>query len=247
MRHKRILSLILLAGAVQAADYPPAIQALVDQGLQIEARFDAPSGMTGYAARVQERPMAFYLTPDGKHVLIGSMLDAQGNNLTPIQLKQYLPEPEFGQAWPLLEKATWVREGGAEAERIVYVFTDPNCPYCNAFWKESQSYLGRDVQVRHIMVAILTPTSMGKAARILAAENPARALADHETYGSKPLETIPAEIRQQIEANNRLMQQLGAQATPAIFYRDTQGKVRRILGLPQAELMTSEIFQKQPR
>lgn len=247
MRHRLALSLLILAGAAQAGDYPPAIQALVDQGLRIEARFEAPSGMMGYAARVQGQPMAFYLTADGEHVLVGSMLDDQGNNLTPLQLKEHLPEPEYGQAWPLLEKATWIREGGARAKRIVYVFDDPNCPYCKAFWEASQAYLGPDVQVRHIMVAILTPTSMGKAAAILAAENPAQALVDHETRGSKPLETIPPKIRQQIEANNRLMQQLGAQATPAIFYRDTQGKVRRILGLPQDQLMTTEIFQKQPR
>lgn len=247
MSHIFALSLLSLAGAAQAADYPPAIQALIDQGLRIEAQFQAPSGLTGYAARVQDRPMAFYLTPDGKHVLIGSMLDAQGNNLTPMQLQQYLPEPEYGQAWPLLEQATWIREGGAGAKRIVYVFTDPNCPYCKAFWEASQSYLGPDVQVRHILVGVLTPTSIGKAAAILAAPDPARALADHETHGSQPLKDIPPRIRQQIEANNRLMQQLGAHATPAIFYKDPQGKVRRVLGLPREALLTNEIFQKKPR
>jgi thiol:disulfide interchange protein DsbG len=72
-------------------------------------------------------------------------------------------------------------------------------------------------------------------------------LADHGTQGSEPLEEIPPKIRQQIEANNRLMQQLDAQATPAIFYKDAQGEVRRILGLPEAELLSSEIFQKLPR
>lgn len=241
------LGLLLIAYGARAADYPAPLKALIKQGVEIEAQFEAPSGLTGYAARVEGRPIALYLTPDADHVLVGSMLDGQGNNLTLTQLKQHLPEPEFAQAWPLLEKAAWIREGGPDAERVVYVFTDPDCPYCHAFWRASHGYLGQDVQVRNILVGVLTPTSFGKAAAILAAENPARAFSDHQSYGSKPLNNIPAEIREKLEANNRLMQQLGVQATPGLFYKDTQGKVRRIIGMPATELLSSEVFQKPPR
>jgi thiol:disulfide interchange protein DsbG len=113
---------------------------------------DALSGLIGYAARLEGKPLALYLTADGEHVIVGSMLDAQGNNLTLTQLKRHLPEPEFGQAWPLLQKATWIREGGVSAKRVIYVLTDPDCPYCHAFWRASHGYLGADVQVRNILV-----------------------------------------------------------------------------------------------
>lgn len=245
---KRLLIPVLFfAAAAVAEELPPPVQALVDQGIEVEARFDAPGGLTGYVGRYQGQPVAMYLTPDGEHLLVGNLIDAGGDNLTPQHLREHLPEPEFGPAWPLLEQSYWVREGGARAERVVYVFTDPNCPYCNAFWKASQAYLGPDVQVRHIPVAILKADSLGKAARILAADDPGRALARHETYGSKPLEDIPPQIRRQVESNTELMSRLGSTATPTIFYRDSQGKVRRALGVPPEEVLTEEIFQKPPR
>ncbi|KAB7623417.1 thiol:disulfide interchange protein DsbG [Alkalilimnicola sp. S0819] len=249
MRNRTLISLMLLAlpaTPALAEDYPAAIEALVEQGVRIEARFDAPSGMTGYAARVQGRPLAFYVTADGEHVVVGSMLDAQGANLTPEHLEAHLPEPEYNDAWPRLEDAAWLREGAADAERVVYVFSDPNCPYCKAFWEASQAYIGPDVQVRSLPIAILHPSSMGKAARILAADDPTQAFIDHQESGSEPLARVPADIRRQVEANNQLMRELGAHATPAIFYKDTEGHVRQILGLPDDAVMETQVFQTAP-
>lgn len=237
----------LVASTASSAEYAAPIEALIKRGFEVHSVFDAPGGLKAFAGRANGEPLAVYLLPDGKHVIVGSMLDAAGNDLTAAQLKQHLPEPEFAAAWPLLEQATWVREGSPNAKRVVYVFTDPECPYCKAFWQAAQPYLGKDVQLRHVIVGILKPTSMGKAARILTAANPSRALVEHEMFGSEPLASIPADIRAKLEANSRLMQELGAPATPAVFYKDTQGKVRRALGVPDPQTLTSEIFQTQPR
>lgn len=244
----RLLILVpFFTASAMSADYPAPIEALTKRGFEVHSVFDAPGGLKGFAGRADGEPLAVYLLPDGKHVIVGSMLDAAGNDVTTAQLKQHLPEPEFASAWPLLEKATWVAEGSPDAKRVVYVFTDPECPYCKVFWQAAQAYLGKDVQLRHVIVGVLKPTSMGKAARILAAANPSRALIEHEMFGSKPLPSIPPAIQAQLESNNSLMQQLGAPATPAVFYKDTQGKVRRVLGVPEQQVMTSEIFQTQPR
>jgi hypothetical protein len=63
----------------------------------------------------------------------------------------------------------------------VYVFTDPNCPYCNKFWADAQAWVDSGkVQLRHIMVGILTPTSADKAAALLGDKNPAAALNAYE-------------------------------------------------------------------
>ncbi|HEX5514872.1 MAG TPA: thiol:disulfide interchange protein DsbG, partial [Gammaproteobacteria bacterium] len=243
-----ITAFLLTAGAAQAAVYPVPVQTLIEQGVQVEAEFKAPGGLTGYAARCQGQPLALYLTADSKQVIVGTMLDAQGKNLSEAQLETHLPAPDFDSAWPLLEKAHWVREGAADAKRIVYVFTDPNCPYCNAFWRATQPHIGKHLQVRHILVGILAASSTGKAARILAADDPAAALAQHESShaagGIQPLEKIPAEIQRKLMANNQLMSQLGAQATPMIFYKDRQGKVRQILGMPPSDVLARDIVQQ---
>lgn len=246
----RFLSFMILASAAQAADYPAPVQALVHQGLEIQAQFDTPAGLKGYAGRVQGQTVALYLAPDGKHVVVGTMLDAKGTDLTEGQLKQHLPEPDYSQAWSALEKAAWVQEGAPTAKRVVYVFTDPNCPFCNRLWSAMNPYAGKDIQIRHIMVGILTPTSLPKAATILADPSPAKALEKHErSYaqgGIAALKAVPGKAKGEVEANNRLMASLGVAATPAVFFKDAQGKVRRVVGLPKQDLLHTEILQLPP-
>ncbi len=251
MKSLLLLSLILIPFSVTAAEYPPPVRALVQQGVQVEAQFDAGNGVTGYAGRVRGEPLALYLMPDGKHLIVGTMLDANGADLTHAHLSKYLPAPEYAQEWAQLEKATWVREGAASAKRVVYVFTDPECPYCNKLWVAMQPYVGKDLQVRHILVGLLKPTSLAKAAAILSSKNPAEALRQHETAhargGIEPMKEIPAAVKQQIEKNNRMMAEMGIAGTPGVFYKDRQGKVRRVVGMPQPDVLKNEILQQAAR
>ncbi len=230
-----------------AADYPAAIKHLIEQGVEITGKFPAPGGLTGYGARADGRALILYATPDGKHVIAGTMLDSAGRNLSEQHVKDHVPPPDLEAAWTKLERATWIVDGATKPKRVVYVFDDPNCPYCNALWRASRPYLDKGVQVRHVMVAILGPTSPGKAAAILAADNPAEALARHERDYAKggipPLAKISERTRAKIEANNALMRELGVAATPAIFYRDSSGRVRSLLGMPSPSVLAREIFQ----
>lgn len=108
-----------------------------------------------------------------------------------------------------------------------------HCPYCHALWQAVAPYLEKDVQVRHILLGVLTPTSEHKAARILAADDPVEALeAGFREGGIEPLKAIPTEIYHEVGDNNLLMSEVGGQATPVVFYRDRNGKVRRIIGMP---------------
>lgn len=247
----RIILTTLLALAstgLQAQERPQALQALAQYGVEIEAQFEAPGGLTGYVGQAHGQPLAVYLTPDGEHVIIGPMLDASGTDLTEQHIDRYLPKPDLSAVWDQLEQADWVREGSADAERVVYVFTDPNCPFCNSFWRAAQPYVGEDAQLRHIMVGILRPDSLSKAARIMAADDPAAALAEHERNhgngGLDPLSPVPAELEQRIRANNRLMQSLGAHATPAIYFKDADGNVQQLMGMPRLGAIAEQIFQQ---
>lgn len=243
--------LLLTIGAVQAGSYPAPVQILIDQGVQIQAEFEAPGGLTGYAAEIEGQPLALYLTADNQQVIVGTMLDAQGQDLSEAQLAEHLSSPDLESVWPQLEEADWIREGAADAERVVYVFTDPNCPYCNAFWRATQDHIGDELQVRHIMVGILTSTSMAKAATILAADDSSAALKQHEQRhadgGLDPLEELPLAARQRVAANNELMFRLGAQATPTIFYKDARNKVRQTMGMPQPDTLHDILQQPEQR
>lgn len=246
-----IVSTLLTMQASLAADddWPSALRALESKGLQIDGEFDAADGMRGFVGQANGQQVAVYATAEGDRVIIGQMIDGNGNNLTQRHIADHAPQPDLEAAWTKLENASWIREGSADAERVVYVFTDPNCPYCSAFWRASRPYVGEKAQLRHIMVGVIRPDSTNKSAAILAADDPPAALARHEqSSGIDPLEPIPQSLRQRLQGHGQLMNELGAQATPAIFFKGKNGKVRRLMGMQSLRVIAEEIFQqpKQP-
>lgn len=237
------LSLALLATpTLQAEELPKAIQQIQAKGAVIKGSFDAPNGLRGYAAQYQNNGIALYLTPDGKHVLVGSLFDEQGKDLSAEPLEKLVYGPMTKAIWAKMEKTAWIADGKADAPRKVYLFSDPNCPYCNMFWQQARPWVeSGKVQLRHIMVGIIREDSPGKSAALLAAKDPAKALAEHEKAGKgstlKPLEKVPEKVQKQLEGNLALMEELGLQATPAIFYQDEQGNLQSQQGAPRPEML----------
>ncbi len=235
------VSLLALPMA-QAEELPQAIKAVESRGAEVVGSFDAPGGLKGYAARYNGQGMALYLTPDGEHVLIGSLLDAKGEDLTRAHLEKLVYEPLGKEMWTRMENSAWIADGKADAPRIIYMFSDPNCPYCNMFWKQARPWVeSGKVQLRHIMVGMLRADSAGKSAALLSAKDPQAALNEHEAAGKasklKALEKIPAELEEQLTANLMLMGELGAQATPAIFYLDDSGRLQQHQGAPRPDAL----------
>src|SRR5947209_8500251 len=74
-----------------------------------------------------------------------------------------------------LDRAKWIGMGAKSAERVVYVFTDPDCPFCNDLWKAMQKARAPDVQIRYLLVAVIDADSKGKDVAILEAKDPVAA------------------------------------------------------------------------
>lgn len=220
-----------------ATDLPAPIAATVERGVEIIGQFDAPAGLQGYAGKFNSQGMALFLTQDQQHVIVGTLLDAEGRDISRTALDELVYGPMGEQMWAQLEEGNWVTDGSDDAERVVYTFTDPNCPFCSMFWEQARPWVDAGkVQLRHIMVGILREDSAGKSASILTAEDPSAALHQHEAGdGVTAMARIPAAIESQLQANHELMGQLGAQATPAIFYLDEQGKMQQQQGAPRPD------------
>ncbi|AZD17062.1 thiol:disulfide interchange protein DsbG [Pseudomonas chlororaphis] len=240
IRHLLSLSLgaaLLQAPLLHAEELPEAVKKIEAKGAKIVGSFDAPDGLKGYAAQYQNRGMALYLTPDGKHVLLGNLYDADGKDLSAEPLQKLVYAPMAKAVWAKMEKSHWIADGKADAPRVVYLFSDPNCPYCNMFWEQARPWVNAGkVQLRHIMVGIIREDSPGKSAALLAAKDPQKALQDHEKAGKgsslKPLAKIPAEVQAKLDANMALMDELELSATPAIFYMDDKGELQQQQGAP---------------
>lgn len=224
---------------------PEPVRALTADGVEIVDTFDAPGGLTGYIGQYNGRPLELYLTPDKKHVVVGPLFDSDGKRYAEERLNA---ATGAGLDWNAFAETHWVAEGDPNATNIVYVFTDPNCPYCAMFWEKSQPYVKRGgVQVRHIMVGMLRPSSLPKAATILAADDPAAALAQHERTvrqgGIDADENVSEKFLEQVRKNTRFMQSNGIRATPAVVFKDANGRVQQVQGVPSPQLMEQHIFR----
>jgi len=242
------LALLSLPVFVQAEGYPAPIEAMRDRGIEVLDRFDAPSGLTGYTALYNGRPLALYVTEDGQHALIGSLLNAEGEDLTGAVIEEKVSRPQSKIMWETLKDSAWIADGSDSAEKFVYVFTDPNCPYCKRLWNDARPWVDAGkLQLRHVMVGTLGESSQKKAAYLLSAKNPAAALKDNES-GKKPaqeIKTIADQQRQQLDDNQQLMARLGASGTPAILYLDPTGMLQMHPGAPQGEQLI-ELFGPRP-
>ncbi len=228
--------------SAQVDPLPAALQPLQQMGLEFMGEFEAPGTLRGYAARYQQTGVPVFLTQDQQHSIIGTLYDAQGQDITAEPLDRLVFASMDAANWKKLETSTWIADGRADAPRVVYVFSDPYCPFCSAFWKQARPWVDSgQVQLRHIMVGILRKESEALAAAMLASQDPAQAMLQHESGDKpsviKPLKTIPATIARQLTDNVALMTELEVPATPAIFYHNDAGRLQNHRGAPPAKAL----------
>ncbi len=239
--------LVFLAGifgatSVRSQNLPAPLRALIRNGVTIEAEMPAPQGFKGYVGKYGSDPIPVYLLPDGKHVIVGTLYDAQGKDLTQTAFQAAIKPGLDPALWDQLGHATWFAEGASSPARVVYVFTDTECPFCHTLWLVSRPYLRHGTtQVRNIVVAVIAPESLGRGAAVLMAADPASTWRKHEqAFGHSPLKSpasIPPAVGARIESNQALLARFKANGTPVTVYRDASGKVRMIQGVPDEDTL----------
>ncbi|MCG8274295.1 thiol:disulfide interchange protein DsbG [Aquamicrobium sp. NLF2-7] len=233
-------------GSLASNTDAPVLDALKAQGLTIHGPLDVPGGLDAFAASAGTQALAVYVMPDSGYALIGTLIDEAGNPVADEELRRIVSEPLEQGAWDSLEAAGWVGDGRPDAERIVYVFTDANCPFCNQLWTSARPWVEAGmVQLRHVMVGVIRADSAAKAAAILEAEDPEAALAFNEVHHSEggivPLETISDESNARLNANVELMRQLGFGGTPGLIAKSDDGSLKFQSGVPRGAAL-EELF-----
>jgi thiol:disulfide interchange protein DsbG len=137
--------------------------------------------------------------------------------------------PAATALWQRLERAAWIMQGAKPPAHLIYVITDADCPYCHELWLSLQPFYASGLQVRYVMVGIVSRDSPGKAAAILEAPNPSLALDQNEKNWARLADDlgggIPALRRPKsttlaaLSSNEKLMSDLGVEGTPALIYR----------------------------
>lgn len=222
-----------------AAGRPAVVDAVQAQGLEVLGEFEAPSGLRGYAGMAGQNPVAVYVTEDGRHAVVGVMINAEGEDVGAEALQRLVAEPISERTWAQLESSDFIVDGNTDAPRVVYAFSDPNCPFCNRFWLAARPWVDSGkVQIRHIMVGVIRADSANKVAAMYAADSPAEAFQRNERNfaegGIKPAAEVSTDVRRRLDTNHQLMRELGFQGTPGILFLDEVGLVQRRSGLPSA-------------
>jgi thiol:disulfide interchange protein DsbG len=138
-----------------------------------------------------------------------------------------------------LEQAKWIAAGSKSPTRVVYVFTDPNCPYCHDLWQAMQTARAPDVQIRYLLVAVINEESRGKDAAILESKDPLASFEKNErTFAADGIAAKPTWLpatNEAIARDEALMAELHILGTPGLVYWDEQHKPRIFAGMPSPE------------
>ena len=230
-----LLSALMVSGLVRAEESLPDVvkHFSEQQDIKIIKKIDAPGGAPAWLGQYQDMGVTLFLTPDGKHVVSGYLYDEKGTNLSEAFFQKEIYAPMGREMWKKLNAAHPLKEGAESAPRKVFVFADPFCPYCKQFWAEAQPWVkAGKVQLNTLLVAFLNPNSGRNASAILNAKDPVSAWKAYELSGGKKLpKPEGAASRETVEIlqnHQTLMDSLGANATPAIYYLNEQNELQQV-------------------
>jgi thiol:disulfide interchange protein DsbG len=241
-------------GAVRAGSLPP-LSLTVAQANAIVARashgsahvvevFPGPDGLVGAIAvgRSGNRGIV-WLTPHGGALFLGGVLrDPDGRDLTDAAMHsigmQLSPAAVLAQASDPERHGILVGSGGP----LLTVLLDPDGVDGQILYDAlSPSVASGRVRVRYLLIGTLKPDSVVRAASILAAAQPAQALAanaatydgNHQQGGFAITERPGAAFVRAVERNNELFARAGAPGTPVTYYcsRATR-KALAMIGVP---------------
>ncbi|MGK9174058.1 thiol:disulfide interchange protein DsbG [Yokenella regensburgei] len=228
---------ILPALAFASEPLPLPIQQVEKQGIKIIKEVKTEGGLRTWLGQYQEMGVTLWLTPDGKHAISGYLYDEKGQNLSEQLFRDELYIPQGRKLWEKLTAAKGIREGNPEASRKVVLFADPFCPYCKQFRAAAQPWItAGKVDLSTLLVAVINPQSGRYASAILSAEDPAKAWRTYELSNGKQLPPFPEKtskaVFSAVQYHQQLMDETGANATPAIYYMNDNQELQQVVGMP---------------
>lgn len=251
-----VLALMTAETRAQTASPEPALPAplkhLADEGAQMRY-LGQHGGLDGWIAIKNGVEQYFYVTQKGDAFVMGLLFDQDGKVVTARQVTALQGKeadldkltggtaPEAPKKAPVfktpaeemysnIEDSNWIRLGKDSAP-VLYMFIDPQCPYCKAFIGDlRRNYIVNGlVQVRLVPVGLKTETR-AQAAFLLAVADPEGTWYRHLDGDETALPVTPGINEQGVERNLSIMQSWKFDATPTTVYRAKDGKVKIVQG-----------------
>ncbi len=234
------------------------MQVINGQGTITET-FPAIAGLTGFVVQATEgsnNSGIMYADHQGQYLFVGSIINAQGQDMTQLYTNEYINSKIAGPAYAAALQTTYFTSGSDKAPHKAVIIIDPNCIYCHLLYTQLQPLIASDqVQIRWVPVAFRDPSSPGKAAAILNAGTGAAALFDQNEKGFNdqteegavtPLQPNPNDPAvtaafNAVAQNTQFFSKFGFQGTPTILYKQNNGDVVMVPGYVQGQAFQSMI------
>ncbi len=239
-----VTAAMVLNGVAMADVKPtPAEQYLMSKGVKITQSFQSVSGLKAIVADNGKEKRLFYVTPDGKSVIAGTVFDTAGVSVTARDMDRVgmvggpaagdvqnaVTASQTAQYWARAEKLHWIQDG--TGQKVIYAIFDPNCPYCHRLWTTLRgAVMAGKVQVRWLPVAILKESSKGLGAAIYAAQDKSVALQQMANYQLRPVDVSQAANRD-MAYNLLLLRDTGFTGVPTVLYKKGNA-VHITMGVP---------------
>lgn len=176
----------------------------------------------------------------------------------PIKPSTLKIQPITEETWQQIKKLKGIATQSGMVTPALYVFFDPNCPFCTDLWKTVLPVKPREevrkaeffssVPAIWIPVAYMNDTSLGKSAALLRANSQSAIDNNFQTAKRKEKQggataVVPTEAEKAALAQAKaLWLELGG-ATPLMVYRNNAGSAQLFMGVPTDDQLTELLGQ----
>jgi thiol:disulfide interchange protein DsbC len=210
---RTFLALLLFAAGAAQANEAAIRKALTPKlgGAKIEGVQPAPmAGLWEVRVRGRSGVQLLYTDAAGTFLIDGNLYDLKNDrNLTDERLR-VLNAIKF-ESLPL-DQAVKVQRG--DGRRVVAMFSDPYCPYCQKFEQTLQKI--NDITIYVFMYPVIRPQNADHSKAVWCAPDRQKAWLDLALY-HKPPAAAPS-CDNPVEKNLELGQSLGVNGTPTLIF-----------------------------
>lgn len=234
------LCFVCITGTAVAQDKTPEQQlreSLAELAPDLPITTVAESPLPGVYEVVSEGQV-YYLTPDGKFMLEGSIIDLEARVNLSEQRRGQL-QLSLIQEVPEEQMVVFNNEAG-DATRWITVFTDTDCGFCQKLHREIETITDADIKVRYLLfprAGIDSPSSR-ELESVWCANDQQAAMTAAKTGGS----VKEASCENPIQSHMDLAGRVGLRGTPLIYLDDGT----KIPGYRPAEELIRMVNESEP-
>ncbi|MDQ8953555.1 DsbC family protein [Acinetobacter rudis] len=175
-----------------------------------------------------------YTNDDAKYFLVGNLIDLPNQVNITEQRQQVLSSIDVSKL-PLNQAIKKVKGKG---QRVIYLFSDPDCPYCKKLEAELDKVDNLTIYLFINPITSLHPTADKTSKQIWCSSQPYQAWTDYTLKGIAP--TAKDSCKNPIDKNLELAKKLEVTGTPTFFLKDGR-RISGALPATELEMMLNEI------